>query len=295
MSRPSYLIGLLGRGIDGSLSPQLHEEEAAALGMQYVYRRLDLDVLNMTVDDLPQIIAWTRRTGFNGLNVTHPVKQAIIPFLDDLSDEARTLNAVNTVVFADGSAVGHNTDWTGFERSFVRALPGVPTARVTQFGAGGAGAAVGYAILNAGAGHVTFVDPEQPRAEQLAASLCRRFGADRASAGEPESVMQADGVVNATPVGMVGHPGAPFDTRLLRRGTWVVDIVYYPRETELLRRAAEAGARTLNGGGMVVFQAVEAFRLFTGVDPNPERMLTQFETLVGAPPMPSASGTPVAR
>jgi shikimate dehydrogenase len=277
-ARPSVLVGLIGSGIQSSRTPALHEREGAEQGLAYVYKLVDLDALGLTLDALPELLTAAKRFGFAGLNVTHPAKQAIIPFLDGIAPDARALGAVNTVVFEAGRAVGHNTDWWGFAESFRRELPDVPRARVVQFGAGGAGAAVAHALLTLDVGTLTIVDTELARAEQLAAQLASRFGAERAMAATDVAgaVGAADGIVNTTPVGMAKYPGLPLDGALLRAGLWVADIIYFPIETELLRRARALGSRTMGGGGMAVFQAVGAFRLFTGIEPDAERMAEHF-------------------
>jgi shikimate dehydrogenase len=279
----SFLTGLVGSGIGPSLSPPLHEREAVHHGLHYVYRLLDTDVLGL---DVGELVRTARRFGYDGLNITHPCKQSVIPHLDDLSPDARMLGAVNTVVFDGERAIGHNTDWTGFAESFARGLPDAPTRRIVQLGAGGAGAAVGHALLTLGADRVTLVDADPGRAVRLAAELGSRFGAGRARAATqdelPALLAEADGLAHATPTGMAHHPGLPLPAALLRPGLWVADIVYRPLETELLKQARAAGCRTLDGGGMVVFQAAHAFRLFTGREPDTARMLAHLTSLVTA-------------
>ncbi|MFC6896778.1 shikimate dehydrogenase [Nonomuraea dietziae] len=188
------------------------------------------------------------------------------------------------MVFDGERAIGHNTDWTGFAESFARGLPDAPTRRVVQLGAGGAGAAVAHALLTMGADTLTVVDADPARATALAAELETRFGTGRArpavQADLAELLAGADGLAHATPTGMARHPGLPLPASLLRPGLWVADIVYRPLETELLRQARALGCRTLDGGGMVVFQAAHAFRLFTGRVPDTERMLTHLTDLV---------------
>ncbi|MEV5324501.1 shikimate dehydrogenase [Nonomuraea sp. NPDC052634] len=276
----SYLIGLIGSGIGPSLSPPLHEREAAHHGLRYVYRLLDTDRLG---DDAGELLRTARRFGYDGLNITHPCKQAVIPHLDELSPDAAMLGAVNTVVFDGERAVGHNTDWTGFAESFTRGLPGAPTRHVVQLGAGGAGAAVGHALLTLGADVLTVVDADPGRAAALADRLAERHGAGRVRQGRtadlPALLEGADGLLHATPTGMAHHPGMPLPAELLRPELWVADIVYRPLETELLKQARALGCRTLDGGGMVVFQAAHAFRLFTGRTPDAERMLAHLTDL----------------
>jgi shikimate dehydrogenase len=277
----AILIGLIGDGIGPSRSPALHMREGAAQGLAYVYRRIDLAVLGLGVDALPDLLAAARRCGFTGLNITHPCKQAVIPLLDGLSPDARALGAVNTVVFGrDGRTAGHNTDWSGFAESFHRELGGVQRERVVLIGAGGAGAAVAHALLTLGARVLTIVDVDAARAAVLAADLCGRFGARRAvAADDPAPVAAADGIVNATPMGMAAHPGLPVPPGLLRPDLWVADVVYFPIETAFLRAARERGCRTMSGGGMAVFQAAAAFRLFTGREPDAERMIAHFNSM----------------
>lgn len=290
VTRDSYLVGLIGSGIGPSLSPALHEREADRQGLRYVYRLIDIDVLGAAPQAVGDLVRAARDLGFDGLNITHPCKQLVIEHLDALSPQAEALGAVNTVVFEGGRAVGHNTDVTGFAASFARGLPDVPLERVVQLGAGGAGAAVAHATLTLGAGRVTVVDALPERAAQLAAALNAHFGEGRAAAAGhdrlPELLAHADGVVHATPTGMAAHPGLPFPAGLLRPGLWVAEVVYRPLETELLRSARALGCATLDGGGMAVFQAVDAFRLFTGREPDSARMLADIAELAGAVPVP---------
>jgi shikimate dehydrogenase len=278
----AILVGLIGSGIQLSRTPALHVREGARQGLTYIYRLIDLEVLGLGVAALPDLVTAARRFAFTGLNVTHPCKQAIIPLLDELSADAKELGAVNTVVFEpDGRSVGHNTDWSGFAESFRRELADVPRERIVLFGAGGAGAAVAHALLMLGTGTLSIIDVDKTRATDLAADLCGRFGAGRAVAA-PDSapaVDAADGIVNATPVGMGGHPGMPVARELLRPDLWIADVVYFPIETELLGAGREIGCRTMRGGGMAVFQAADAFRLFTGLEPDVERMIRHFDSM----------------
>lgn len=282
--RPSVLAALIGKGIQASRTPALHEREGAEQGLRLVYRLLDLDRIGVGVEALEELITGAERLGLAGLNITYPCKQAVIPLLQELSPDARALGAVNTVVLKDGRRIGHNTDCSGFAEGFRRGLPGVRRDRVVQLGAGGAGAAVAHALLSEGVGVLTVSDTDGAKAEALAADLAGRFGADRALACTdlPAAVAAADGIVNCTPVGMAKLPGTPLPVALLRPALWVAEIVYFPLETELLRAARAIGCRTLDGGGMAVFQAVGAFRLFTGLAPDAERMLRHFAEMSAA-------------
>ncbi|EFL36096.1 shikimate 5-dehydrogenase [Streptomyces viridochromogenes DSM 40736] len=286
MPKDSYLVGLIGSGIGPSLSPALHEGEADRQGLRLLYRLIDIETLGVPPEAVGELVRAARDLGFDGLNITHPCKQLVIEHLDALAPQAEALGAVNTVVFEDGRAVGHNTDVTGFAASFARGLPDAPLERVVQLGAGGAGAAVAHATLTLGAERITLVDALPERAAALADSLNRAFGPGRAAAASPdrqaELLAHADGIVHATPTGMAAHPGLPLPAELLRPGLWVAEVVYRPLETELLRTARALGCATLDGGGMAAFQAADAFRLFTGREPDAARMLADLTELAGA-------------
>lgn len=271
------LIGLVGRGIQLSRSPRMHEREGARLGLRYSYVLVDFDELGLDDAALGEIVDAAARLGFAGLNVTHPFKQRIARSLDRLSAEAEAIGAVNTVVFADGTATGHNTDSWGFAESFRESMAECALRRVALFGAGGAGAAVAHALLGLGAGELTLVDPDTARAESLAGRLGEHGGRVQVGHDLASLVEAADGLVNATPIGMAKYPGTPFPVTLLRERHWIADIVYFPEETELLRAARARGCRTLPGTGMAVWQAVRAFELFTGLSPDPRAMVRHFE------------------
>ncbi|WP_145139324.1 shikimate dehydrogenase [Roseomonas gilardii] len=286
MARQAVLCGLIGHGIQASLTPAMHEREGDEQGLRSQYKLIDLHALGLGVEALPELLQAAERMGFTGLNITHPCKQAVIPLLDELSPDAAALGAVNTVLLRDGKRIGHNTDWSGYAEAFRRNMEGVALDRVVQLGAGGAGAAVAHALLTMGVGQLSIQDMDPARAQALAASLSERFGAGRtlACADLPAAMAAADGLVHCTPTGMAAHPGLPLPAELLRPALWVSEIVYFPLETELLRTARALGCRTLSGGGMAVFQAVQAFRLFTGREPDPERMLRHFAEMVGNRP-----------
>ncbi|RYC31631.1 shikimate dehydrogenase [Lichenibacterium minor] len=281
---PSVLLGLVGQDIGSSRTPEMQMREAEAQGLRCVYRLIDLAALGLGVDALPDILSSCERLGFDGINVTHPCKQAVIPHLHALSDDARALGAVNTVLFRDGRRIGHNTDWSGFAEPFRAGMAGARLDRVVQLGAGGAGAAVAHAALTLGAGRLTIFDIDPARADSVAANLAAHFGPGRAVAGTDRASAMADatGLINATPIGMEAHPGLPLDAALLRPDLWVAEVIYFPLETELLRRARALGCRTIDGGGMAVFQAVAAFRLFAGREPNVDRMVAQFRSMDAA-------------
>lgn len=275
------LVGLIGANITKSLSPALHEDAFAAHGVIGHYHLMDVDRLPGRT--LAALLASVRVTGFAGVNITYPFKQAVLELLDEVSDDARQIGAVNTVVFgADGRSTGHNTDRSGFRRSVEEGLGQAAVAgrRVVLVGAGGAGRAVAFALMDLGAAAVLIHDTEEERAAGLVADLGQHFGAARAAVATtlPAALDGADGVVNATPVGMLGIPGLPVPVEALRPGQWVGDVIYTPMETRLIAGARETDCRVLTGGGMCVHQAADAFRLFSGLEPDTERMRTTFET-----------------
>ena len=271
------LVGLLGRAIQSSRSPAMHEREAARLGIACSYLLVDFDALGLADDALAQVLEAAARLGFAGCNVTHPFKQQILPHLDALSAEAKAIGAVNTVVFADGKTTGYNTDAWGFAQSFKDKMRGVAMDRVVQFGAGGAGAAVAHALLDLGVKDLALIDRDAARAEDLAQRWQSSGKNVRAVADIEAALDAANGIVNTTPMGMAKYPGLPFPPSLLRPQHWVAEIVYFPAETELLRQARTIGCRTLSGIGMAIGQAARAFELFTGKTPDPKAMASHFE------------------
>jgi shikimate dehydrogenase len=279
------LAGLIGSGIQQSLTPALHMQEGSLQGLDYRYEILDLDRIHGGVTALPTLLASAQERGLAGVNITHPCKQIILPLLDSLSDDARALGAVNTVVFSDGRRAGHNTDWWGFAESFKLGLQGASLQRVVQLGAGGAGAAVAYAMLKLGAQRLDIFDIDTPKMRALVALLQELFPSrEVAAVTDLRTVMAAaDGLVHATTTGMSKNPGLPLPADLLRASQWVVEIIYFPLQTQLLKTARSIGCRTLDGGGMAIYQAVGAFRLFTGIAPDAERMAGHFDSLARRP------------
>ena len=270
-----FLTGLIGDGIAASRSPWLHEREADAHRVRLIYSLYDLAGSGDSDIPLAALLEAAKLTGFAGLNVTHPYKQRVIRFVDELSDEAARIGAVNTIQMMDGRTKGYNTDYLGFAEGLRRGLAGERFANVLQLGAGGAGAATAHALLEHGTELLQVRDVDQERAEALVANLCSIFGSRRARVVTDSelALSEADGVVNASPVGMVGPPGTPLPSQGLRASQWVADIVYFPLETEFLAKARELGCRTLDGVTMVVFQAAAAFEIFTGLIADRERML----------------------
>lgn len=271
------LVGLIGCGIGPSRTPVMHEAEAARLGHRLIYRLIDVDEMPGE-PSIGELIRVAESSGFAGLNITYPYKIDVIGELDSLSDNARAVGAVNTVVFRDGKRFGHNTDLWGFAESFRRCMADTVRSRVLLIGAGGAGGAVAHALADCGVKALVISDTDTARAEELAERLgCNRPGVALEAIGPAGAITGSyDGVVNATPMGMAKSPGSPFPLDRLHPGSWVADIVYFPLETELLRAARATGCRIMSGATMAVFQAVRAFELFTGLRPDFDHMRAAF-------------------
>lgn len=285
MSVAQYRVGLIGLDLDLSLSRVLHETEAHALGLDYSYEVFDGNQ-DAAHHDVAAVLDLLHSGGYRGANITHPFKQTVIDSVDELSDDARVLGAVNTVVFDGTRRVGHNTDWYGFAQSIATNLAGVPRRMVVQFGAGGAGVAVAHALLRSGVERLVLLDVDQGRADAVAQSLNAAHGRDAIAPGPAEDadrwVPGADGVVNATPMGMPATPGVVLPVELLHAETWVHDVVYMPLETELMAAARARGCLTVGGGYMLVHQAAEGFRLFSGVTPDAARMVAHLERIIAS-------------
>ncbi len=276
------LAGLIGRGILLSRTPAMHAEEARHQGFGGTYRILDMDEPFRADATLAEMLRAAELGGFDGLNITYPFKIEAIEHLDELSDNARAVGAVNTVVLREGRRIGHNTDLWGFAESFRHNLEGVATGHALLAGAGGAGVAVAHALADCGIGRLSILDSDADRAARLAEQVQRnRPGTEAEVAHTAEALIgddRPDGVVNATPMGMAKLPGSAVDPDLLLPGQWVADIVYFPLETAFLAAARAKGCRVLPGSGMAVFQAVRAFELFTGRAASPARMKATFDT-----------------
>jgi quinate/shikimate dehydrogenase (NAD+) len=283
LPRP-YLVGLVGAGVEPSLMPTLHMLEARALGLDYVYRIVDLTVSGVPPSEIGTLLHYAAAFGYDALNITHPCKQLVVEHLDRVAERAARLGAVNTVLISGGTTTGYNTDQQGFATALATELSGAAKDVVVQLGAGGAGAAVADALLESGVEHLIIVDRDEDKAVVLVGQLAARFPTAWVEASQPDKLPvlmpAADGLVHCTPTGMADHPGVPLDPALLHAGLWVADIVYRPLETALLRAARAAGCWVMHGGHMAVHQAADTLRLVTGREPDVARMLRMFARLV---------------
>jgi shikimate dehydrogenase len=280
----SQAIALIGRGIGASRSPAIHEAEAQALGLPLTYRLVDFDRLGWADADLGRAVEMLVGMDYAGSNVTFPFKQQVLDLCDERSPEVEALGAVNTLVIRNGRLRGENTDWIGFSWLIERAFGDIAGSSIAQIGAGGAGSATALALARLGAAEVVIFDPAADRAQALAERLSQAAPNCRfVAAIDPAAAMAGrDGVVNATPIGMAKLPGVPFDPALMVQRQWLADIIYFPLETALLAAARAQGQPVANGVSMVVGQAAESFRHFTGIQPDRERMLTTLLATIAA-------------
>ena len=285
-SQRSWLTGLIGQGVGPSLTPELHEREAARQRLRYVYKVIDQPDGRIDRGHLERLLSAAMELGFDGLNITHPFKQAMVSLVDEVAPTVAAIGAMNTVLLQGGRTVGHNTDVSGFRRSFTDGLPEVDRERVVLIGAGGAGTAVARALSELGVGRLLVVDPDRDRASALVATLEKQETEVELVPATPaalaEAVAGSAGLVNASPMGMAAHPGSPVPAELLRPDLWLADIVYRPLDTALLQAAREVGCSVLSGAGMAVHQAADAFELITGRPADRGAMLRDFDELVEA-------------
>ncbi|MEW6388497.1 MAG: shikimate dehydrogenase [Thermodesulfobacteriota bacterium] len=255
------IYGLLGRPVSHSLSPAMHNAAFREKGVNAVY-------VAFPVSDLHQAVAGLRGLGIGGASVTIPFKEEIIPLLDRLDPKAAAIGAVNTVVVQEEGLIGYNTDWVGA----VAALQGQTVIQGEHFlilGAGGAARAIAYGLKEKG-GRVSLTDIEPERAETLAREMGGEAFPLTALKDCPARVL-----INATPVGMAPHSGKiPIEADLLEKFTLVMDIVYRPLNTRLLREAQSRNCRTIDGLAMLIYQATAQFYLFTGL-PAPVPTMSQ--------------------
>ena len=263
-NREKFLTGLIGAPIAQSAAPAMHEQAAEALGVRCHYQLIE--VAGADAAGLRALLDGVRRLGFAGVNVTFPYKEAVVPLLDEMSARARDIGAVNTVVVRDGRLIGHNTDTTGFERAIVDVVAASNRGPVALIGAGGVGKAIAFALANLGVVEISIFDADRAKAEALAMQLRGRLQA-RVADDVANALQGAAGVVNGTPVGMLPDRGMAVPETLLHRDLWVADAVYTPLWTPLLTAARARGAKVMTGRELAIYQAADAFELFTGLKP----------------------------
>lgn len=264
-NREKLLAGLIGSPIAQSAAPAMHEQAAAALGIRCHYQLIE--VANADAAALRALLDGVRRLGFAGVNVTFPYKEAVVPLLDEMSPDARVIGAVNTVVVSGRRLTGHNTDSTGFARAAGDLVAGSKHGPVALIGAGGVGKAIAFALAKIGVAELHIFDVDRTRAERLAEQLGDGMKA-RLAGDIADALRGTVGMVNATPVGMLPDRGMAVPEALLHRDLWVADAVYTPLWTPLLLAAKARGASVMTGRDLAVYQAADAFELFTGLTPS---------------------------
>ena len=252
----------------------MHERAAAALGLRCHYQLIE--VAGAGRDELKMLLEGVRRLGFAGINVTFPYKEAVIDLLDDLAPGAAQIGAVNTIVIRDNRLTGHNTDTTGFARAIAQRVAASSHGAVALIGAGGVGKAIAFALAGLGVEELRIFDSEHAKAMQLAAKL---DGLTKASAAHSveDALRGVVGVVNASPVGMLPSLATPVPDSLLHAGLWVADAVYSPLWTPLLMAARAKGCGVMTGRELAIYQAADAFELFTGFAPSTDEMGIAFD------------------
>lgn len=277
--RPKFLTGLIGAPIAQSASPAMHELAADALGIRCHYQLIE--VAGADRAGLRALLDGVKDFGFAGVNVTFPYKEAVVPLLDELSDSARAIGAVNTIVVRQGRLVGYNTDTTGFERAVENLVSASRRGPVALIGAGGVGKAIAFALANLGVAELAIFDSDQANATQLAAQLRGRLPV-RIAESVDGALRRAVGVINGTPIGMLPDRGSPIPEALLHRDVWVADAVYTPLWTPLLLAAKTKGCEIMTGRELAIHQAADAFELFTGLTPSIVEIGNAFDAVMAS-------------
>lgn len=286
-NRQRFLTGLIGFPIARSASPAMHEQAADALGMRCHYQLIE--VAGAGREELRALLEGVRRLGFAGVNVTFPYKEAVIDLLDELSPGAVAVGAVNAIVVRDGRLVGHNTDTTGFARAVRDLVTNSAHGTVGVIGAGGVGKAIACALAGLGVSEIRIFDTDRAKADHLAA-LLRAYNGIVVVDRVEDTLRGAVGLVNATPVGMLPSRDTPIPDALLHDGLWVADAVYTPLWTPLLIAAKAKHARVMTGRELAIYQAADAFELFTGHAPSISVMGNAFDGVMAK----AASGSQAA-
>lgn len=271
------LLGLIGSPIAHSASPAMHEAAARAAGLEAHYHLIEVAGAGRT--DLAVMLEGVCRLGFAGVNITYPYKEAVVGLLNRLSPEADAIGAVNTVVAENGELIGHNTDASGFAAAYRNLKRNDGDRPVAIIGAGGVGRAIAFALSSCGVTRLRLFDLDRDKAATLARLLERR--ADIEIAGSVADVVEGTaGIVNGTPIGMLPNRDMPVPAGLIDASQWVADAVYYPLRTPLLLAAQKAGATVMTGRELAINQALDAFRLFTGVEPSERAMSETFDRIM---------------
>lgn len=260
----TILLGLIGDNIAKSQAPRLHRLAGAQNGRVVRYDRLVPAALGLDFDTL---FAGLAPQGFCGVNVTYPYKERAAARVSIEDPLVQAMGAVNTVIFAPSGPRGFNTDYSGFISAYRRVRGGAAPGRVLMIGAGGVGKAVAFGLIALGLTEIDIVDCDLPKAQALASALRQSLPGIVARCGTEAAAFAggACGLVNCTPVGMVGHEGTPLPPAHMAGASWAFDAIYTPIQTEFLRDAAAAGLQIITGYELFVGQGVDAWTIFSGL------------------------------
>lgn len=257
-------LGLIGDNIARSRSPLLHRLAGEQNGVEVTYDRLVPKDMGQSFDE---IFDACEGEGFRGINVTYPYKEIAAGKVEVDDPLVRAVGAVNTVIFGGARPKGFNTDYSGFMSAYRRVMGETPTGTVLMIGTGGVGRAVAFGLAGLGTRRLRLVDRDPTKAEALAEALKSVapdmeisiwLSAEKAAEG-------CSGVINCTPLGMVGYEGTPVAPRAMTGADWVFDAVYTPVHTQFLQAAGAAGLKLISGWELYFFQGVHAWSLFSGL------------------------------
>ena len=271
MTAPDIRLGLIGDNIAASRSPRLHELAGLQNARVVQYDRLVPQDLGQSWDAIFDGLA---AKGYRGTNITYPYKEKVVPRLVIEDPLVRAIGACNTAIFDQGRALGHNTDYSGFVVAYRRLRGDTPTGPVLMIGTGGVGRAVAFGLVALGTPEIRLVDMDPAKARALAEDLRAAAPGLRVIVGEDAvtAAQGAEGLINCTPVGMVGKPGTPLPAAAMASGTWAFDAVYTPVDTQFLSDAAARGLQILSGWELFFYQGVHAWTLFTGLPLDEARL-----------------------
>lgn len=268
MQSAALRLGLIGDNIARSQSPRLHRLAGRLCGLDVSYERLVPADMGRPFE---AVFETCRSEGFRGINITYPYKEMVTSFLSVPDKAIAAIGACNTVLFGKGSPAGYNTDYTGFMAAFREAFGAVFPGRVAMAGGGGVGKAVAFGLAGLGCEELVIFDTSPERVTPLLDALHRAgFQMTARAAGSIEEATDGtDGLVNCTPLGMVGYTGSAIPKTLIGRQRWAFDAVYTPVDTQFLNDCRGAGLDVISGYELFFHQGVDAFRLFTGLEVDP--------------------------
>jgi shikimate dehydrogenase len=278
------IIGIIGKNIENSLSPLIHNQIILKNSLNFCYLPF-----KVAETDLGEAIQGIRALNIRGVNITFPYKEKAIKFLDEVEESARRTGAVNTIVNNKGILTGYNTDVIGFKRSLKEDRKfAIKKKKAVILGAGGAARAVVYALLEEGIEGICIFNRTPEKAKKIKKDLSPFFPKSPISVFSLEEeclkdkIEEAHFLVNTTSLGMPPRvDNTPLsDEKLFHPNLLVYDLIYHPAKTLFLRQAERAGAKTINGLPMLVCQGIESFYLWTGLKPEGKEVLEMIKRSV---------------